>query len=210
MKKIFFTGLATLLPLAVTFWVISFVVHFLTKPFMGVVTSFLTSYPAIASQVPAQAIRTISEIAILISLFLFILILGFSAKRLFINPLLRVGDRLLHKIPLVNKVYRLSQEIVQSLFSSQNGSFKQVVLLSFPYPGAYCLGLSASDAPKTCNQAAQNEMVSIFIPTTPNPTTGYIVMRKREDLVYLDMKSEAAIKYIVSCGVILPESRGEK
>ena len=181
MKKTFFAGLVTLLPLAVTFWVISFVVHFLTKPFMGGVISLLTSYPAIAQKVPEQAIRTISQILILISLFLFIFLLGLTARFLLVNPLLRFGDHLLHKIPLVNKVYTISKEIVQSLFNSQKGSFKQVVLLSFPYPGSYCLGLISSPSPSTCSKVAGIEMVSVFIPTAPNPTTGYIIMCKKED-----------------------------
>ncbi len=205
MKKYFLAGLVTLLPLAVTFWAISFVVNFLTKPFMGAVVSFLTSYPAFAKHVPEQAIRTISQILILIALFLFTLFLGFVARRLVFNALLRFGDWFLHKIPIVNKIYKISKDIVRSLFNSKNGSFKQVVLLPFPYKGAYCLGLISRNAPDTCSDSVGMEMVSIFIPTTPNPTTGYIVMCKKADLIFLEMKSEAALKYIISCAVIQPK-----
>src|SRR5580693_1926135 len=139
MRKYFFTGLVTLLPLAVTFWVLSSVVRFLTKPFEGLVISFLNSFPSFVGHVPKGPARLISEILILITLFLFTLFLGFVARRFFFNRLIKFGDKILYKIPLVNKVYKTSKDIVLSLFNSQNQSFKQVVLLSFPYDGAYCI-----------------------------------------------------------------------
>jgi uncharacterized membrane protein len=205
MKKYFFAGLVTLLPLAVTFWVIHFIVRFLTQPFQGVVVSFLNSFPGFAGHVPMGAARIISEILILIILFLFILVFGFVARRYFFHQLLKFGDAILYKIPLVNKVYKTSKDIVQSLFNTSSKPFKQVVLLHFPYQGAYCLGLISSDAPATCTDSLDSDMVSVFIPTTPNPTTGYLVMCRRTDLIYLKMKSEDAIKYVVSCAVIQPE-----
>ena len=133
MKKYFLTGLVTLLPLAVTIWVVHFVVNFLTKPFIGLM-NFVTEHLQIAS---FQLIRTLSQIFILIALLLFTLFLGFVARKFFFKQLIRFGDRILYKIPLVNKVYKTSKEIVHSLFSSQEKSFKQVVLLPFPYRGSY-------------------------------------------------------------------------
>ena len=206
MKKYFLTGLATLLPLAVTFWIFSLIVNFLTKPFAGSVASFFQTHTSFSQYVPHQAARPIIQILVLLGLFFFTLFLGFVARRIFFSHLLKFGDQLLHKIPLVNKVYKTSKEIVQSLFDSKNGSFQQVVMLPFPYQGAYCLGLIASHSPTTCSNAANQDMVSIFIPTTPNPTTGYLVMCHKRELIYLDMKSEAAIKYIVSCAVIQPDA----
>jgi uncharacterized membrane protein len=205
MKKYFLAGLVTLLPLAVTFWVISVVVKFMTKPFLGVVISFFNSFPTFKGYVPLRAAQVISEICILIILFLFTLFLGFVARRYFFNRLIKFGDQLLYKIPLVNKVYKTSKEIVLSLFSDKSQSFKQVVLLHFPYEGAYCIGLIATDAPSTCSTSLDSEMVSVYIPTTPNPTTGYMVMCRKSDLIYLKMKTEDAIKYVLSCAVIQPQ-----
>lgn len=208
MKKYFLTGLVTLLPLAVTFWVISFFVHFLTKPFEGAVMTLLNLLPAFG-HIPTQATRLISQILILIFLFLITLLLGFVARRYFFNSLLKIGDRMLSNIPLVNKVYKTSKDIVLSFFNAKKQSFKQVVLLNFPYNGCLCLGLISSDAPNTCSKLVDAEMVSVFIPTTPNPTTGYLVMCKTSDLTFLKMKPDEAIKYIVSCAVIQPEKGQE-
>ncbi|MBI5273347.1 MAG: DUF502 domain-containing protein [Chlamydiia bacterium] len=205
MKKYFLTGLVTLLPLAVTFWIVVFLIDFLTKPFTGLVVSFFTSFSTFAIHVPEQAARTISQIVILISLFFFTLFLGFVARRFFFNQLLHLGDRFLYKIPLVNKIYKTSKDIVRSLFGTKKTSFKQVVLLPFPYKKAYCIGLISTESPTTCSAAVGNPMLSVFIPTTPNPMTGYLVMCRKEDLIFLSMKSEEAFKYIVSCGVIQPQ-----
>lgn len=199
MKKYFLTGLVTLLPLAVTIWFVRFVVDILTKPFINVMIAIIDHH------LPAALIRIVSQISILVTIFLFTLFLGFVARKFFFKSLLLFGDRLLRRIPLVGKVYKTSKDIVNSIFSTSKGSFKQVVMLSFPYPGCYCIGLITSDSPKACSNDNEEQKVSVFIPTTPNPTTGFLVMSHRSDLIFLDMKSEEAIKYIVSCGVIAPE-----
>ncbi|HSX38819.1 MAG TPA: DUF502 domain-containing protein [Chlamydiales bacterium] len=205
MKKYFLAGLVTLLPLAVTFWVIAFIIQFLTTPFLGIVTAFLNSFPGFVGNVPTGLELLISKALILIFLFLLIFLLGFVARRFFFHQILLLGDKILYKIPLVNKVYKTSKEIVHSFFNTTQQSFKQVVLLHFPYKGCYSLGLIASDAPAAASKSIEEEMVSVFILTTPNPTTGYLVMSRKSDLIFLKMKSEDAIKYVVSCAVILPE-----
>lgn len=204
MKKYFLTGLVTLLPVAVTIWIITIVVRFLTKPFMGVVTHFLHKLPKFGILTSERGIQTISQILILIGLFIFTISLGLIARRFFFHSLINLGDRILYRIPLVNKVYKTSKEIISSLFTTTGESFTQVVLLPFPYKGSYSIGLIASAAPETCSDTAARSLVSVFIPTTPNPMTGFLVMIPKEELIYLDMKTEEAFKYVVSCAVIAP------
>lgn len=205
MKKYFLTGLVTLLPLAVTIWVVHFFLDFLTKPFIGVV-SLLTDRLPIDSP---QLIRKITQVLILIGLFILTFIIGFVGRRFFFNQIIRLSDKILIKIPLVNKVYKTTKDIVNSLFGSKEKSFKQVVLLQFPYPGAFCIGLIAKNSPKTCSDAESKKLISIYIPTTPNPSTGFLVMCEKKDLIFLNMKAEQAVKYVVSCAVIQPETPQE-
>ena len=209
MKKYFLTGLVTLAPLALTLWVVQFVVNLLTRPFMGVMTSLLQQLPSEYYKTIQRdhLLQTLCQILVLISLFLTVLFLGFVARKYFFKHLISTGDVILHKIPLVNKVYKTSKEIVQALFNSNTNSFKQVVMLPFPNQGCYCIGLIARTAPQTCSHSQGEEMVSVFIPTTPNPATGFLVMSRKSQLIYLSMKSEDAIKYVVSCAVIQPEQR---
>jgi len=210
MKKYFLTGLVTLIPLVVTFWAIFFFINFLTKPFMGITTEFLNSFPSFAGYVHVRLSYLISQILSLIVLFVTIFLLGFFARRYFFNSCLKLGDRILSKIPLVNKIYKTSKDIVLSVFNTKKQSFKQVVLLNFPYQGSYCLGMISNSAPTACSTSIGIDMVSVFIPTAPNPMTGYLIMCKKEDLIYLKMKSEDAIKYIVSCAVIHPYPKEKK
>lgn len=206
MKKYLLTGLVTLLPLAVTVIAVEFVVNLLTKPFMGIVTPLLSSLP-ISSE---HLIRTISQILILVSLFLLTLGIGLVAHRFFFKALMNLGDRIVSRIPIINKVYKTIKEIFQTLFAPNTKSFQQVVMMPFPRRGSYVLGLISGDAPDTCKTDRDSDMVSIFVPATPNPMTGFLILRPRSELIYLNMASEDAIKYVVSCGVVPPESVKEE
>ena len=211
MKKYFISGIVILLPAAVTIWIISFIVHFLTQPFTSAVVKFLTNLQihdlGFGFLSHDQIILYGSPIIILCMLVLFIILLGFIARSFFVDTLFKIGDFFIKKIPLINKFYKTSQEIVKTLFVTNKGSFKQVVLAPFPNPEVYCLGLVAREAPKTCNGDLDDELISVLVPTTPNPTTGFILLFKKQDLIFLNMKRDEAIKYIVSCGVVIPKKR---
>jgi len=210
MKKHFITGLVILLPLTVTLLVLGFVIRFLTQPFVGIVSNFFAQLNIVNRGFlflsPDQLLKYGSQFLILIILFLLTVFLGMITRWFFINALFRLGDKILHKIPIVNTVYKTTQEIIKTLFVSDKNSFKQVVMAPFPHPGVYMLGLVSREAPGQCSKAVNEELISVLIPTTPNPTTGFLLMFKKQDLVYLDLKPEEAIKCIVSCGVILPGS----
>ena len=210
MKKHFITGLVILLPLVVTIAVVIFLVNFLTEPFIGVVSAILTKLHIINKGflflTPEQLLRYGSKVIILILLFLITVGLGIIARWFFINTFFRMGDWILHRIPIVNTVYNTTQDIIKTLFVSDKSTFKQVVMVPFPRPDVFVLGLIARDSPRICSQTAGEDLVSVFVPTTPNPTTGFLLMFKRADLVPIDMRPEDAIKYIVSCGVIVPEA----
>lgn len=209
MKKYFITGLVILLPLAMTVAIVAFIVNFLTQPFMGLVSKFLNKFAIVNHGFlflsPEQTIKYGSQFLILVGLLLLTLVLGMIARWFFFKSLLNLSDMILHKIPVVNKVYKTSQEIIKTLFSSDKNSFKQVVMVPFPKDGVYAIGLISRDSPKECSDRAGSPLVSVLIPTTPNPTTGFLLMYKSSDIIYLKMKPEEAIKYVVSLGVIIPQ-----
>jgi uncharacterized membrane protein len=214
MKKHFITGLVILLPLVVTIAVIIFLVNFLTEPFIGIVSAILSKFHIINKGFlflsPEQLLRYGSKIIILILLFLLTVGLGMITRWFLINTLFRLGDRILHRIPVVNTVYKTTQDIIKTLFVSDKNTFKQVVMVPFPRPDVFVIGLIARDSPLLCSQAVGEDLVSVLVPTTPNPTTGFLLMFKRSELVPIDMRPEDAIKYIVSCGVIIPEAKTPK
>lgn len=210
MKKHFITGLVILLPLAVTVVILGFLVDLLTAPFMGVTEAILEQFSIAKTGIlfltGAQVKYYGGKILVLLALFAFTVFLGIIGRWFFFHWLFRVGDFILHKIPLVNKVYKTSQEVIKTIFASNAQSFKKVVMVPFPLNKAFCIGLVSSTAPKECKESANENLVSVFVPTTPNPTSGYLLMYREEDIIYLDMKVEDAIKLIISCGVIHPSS----
>ncbi len=204
MKKHFITGLVILLPLAITIAVVVFLVNVLTEPFVGIVSAIFTHLNIFPSASP-EVITNISKLMILVLLFLFTVGLGMVTRYFLVHAFFGLGDKILHRIPLINTVYKTTQDIIRTLFVSDKNAFKQVVMVPFPRPDVFVLGLIARESPAACSAAAGENLVSVFVPTTPNPTTGFLLMFKREELVDVDMKPEDAIKYIVSCGVIIPE-----
>lgn len=205
MKKYFATGVVVLLPLALTFWIISFIIGVLTTPFLGIAEAILSaiglnnvSFLFLSSQ---QVLEYASTILVLLFLFGIILAIGAVGRHFFFKYLMMFGDKIMHKIPVISTVYKTSQELIQTILTTSNKSFKQVVMVPFPTPQSYCIGLVTRD------DEEMGDRIAVFVPTTPNPTSGFLVMYQRDQVVAIDMKVEEALRYVISCGVLLTPIR---
>ncbi|MFA5250460.1 MAG: DUF502 domain-containing protein [Parachlamydiales bacterium] len=210
MKKSFITGLVILLPSAISLWIISLTVHFLTRPFAGLAAKFLSRFNiqnlSFGFFSHEEVLYHGCQVMILLALLFITLFLGFLAQTFFLNSMLNLGSFLLQKIPLINKFYKTSKEIIKGLLLTEKNAFRQVVLVPFPYAETYAFGLIAGNAPKN-HTDLQDDLVSVLVPTTPNPTTGFLLLFKKSELIPVDLKTEEVIKYIVSCGVMLPKGK---
>lgn len=208
MKKYFITGLVILLPLALTLAIVVFIFNLLTIPFLGIVKAVFDRYHLFEEGflfLNADQIQNLlAQFLILISLFFIVIGLGFIARWFFFNTLLKFAEFIVRRIPLVNNIYRTCQDVIKTLFAAKAKSFKQVVLVHFPNPETYSLGLITCEQIPGFAETSHTDAVAVFIPTTPNPTSGFLIMFKPTDLIYLDMKVEDAFKYIISCGMIAP------
>lgn len=209
LKNYFMTGLAILLPLVITILILEFIVNFLTEPFMGAIAPLLKHFHldqyGMPYFPPEKFLKYISKACILVFLFLFTVLIGIVTRWFFIKFALNLWDRLLHKIPVIKTIYKTTQDIIKTLFSPDKNSFQQVVMVQFPKEGIYALGLIAQESPASCSKKVGEKLITVLVPTTPNPTAGFLLMYREKDLIYIDMKPEDAIKYIVSCGVITPQ-----
>jgi len=205
MKKYFGTGLVVLLPLALTFWIVSFIIGILTTPFLGIAQALLKAVGlhdvSFLFLSPEQVISYSSTILVLIFLFLVIIGIGAIGRHIFFKYLMKISDKILHKIPIISTVYKTSQELIQTILTSSNKSFKQVVMVPFPTAESWCIGLVTRD------DMDEENRIAVFVPTTPNPTSGFLVMFQRDQVVPLDMKVEEALRYVISCGVLLTPIR---
>lgn len=205
MKKNFITGLVILLPLALTLVIVMFIFNLLTEPFVGIFKPifayfgiFNTGFLIFSAD---QIQKYISQLMILVLLFFCTVGLGLLARWFFIHYLIRFWDYVIYKIPFISSVYRTCQDIITTLFNTDANSFKQVVLAPFPSKETLAIGLvTRQDLPSIGRN--KQPLVAVFVPTTPNPTSGFLLMFEENDLIYLDMKVEEALKYVISCGVI--------
>ena len=194
MKRYFVTGLVVLLPIALTYWIIGFVLGVLTDPFVGISVGVLKLLGVQSKEV----LDFCGKILAFCLLFGLIISIGAIGRYFFFKYLLAISDAILHRIPIVSSIYKTSQEFIQSVFKQDSTSFKQVVLVPFPHPGALAVGLVTQDV-------AINGRMAVFVSTTPNPTTGFLLMYNQEDVIPINMKVEDALRYIISCGVLMPQ-----
>jgi uncharacterized membrane protein len=205
MKKHFLTGLILLLPFALTVFIVQLIVDILTSPFENLVVALLKHYDIFDQPLlifsGEQVVQFSSKILILCAIFGITVAIGFFAKKVFVKTILVYSDLLLHRIPFYNKLYKATQDVVRTFLSPKGQSFSQVVLIPFPYASTHSIGLTTV-APGAKTGA---DLVSIYIPAAPNPTFGLVIVYKYEELIFIDMKVDEALKYIVSCGIMFPE-----
>lgn len=200
MRKTFATGLIILLPVAVTILIVRFFFNVLTDPFIGIVGPLFDrlfpggSHPHIA--------KIVSQLLILVILFLGTVGLGVLTRWFFMHSLLSYSEWLIHRIPLIRSIYKTCKDVINTLFSDRSTAFKQVVLVPFPTRETRSIGLITQNDVSSLCKGTNGPLVAVFVPTTPNPTSGFLIMYSSDDLVHLDLSVEEALKFIISCGVI--------
>lgn len=207
MKKYFATGLVILLPVTLTLVFIMFIFNLLTAPFQDL-TKAILEHTGLGSNGflflnASQFQNLLSKIFIIIALFFFTLLLGFLGNKYFFNAFIDFWEHLLRKIPLVNSIYKACQDLITTIFGSKSSAFKQVVLVQFPNPETHTLGFITRDNMPNLKDPSGPDLIAVFIPTTPNPTSGFLTIFKKENIIPLDISVEEAFKYIISCGVIM-------
>ena len=203
MKKYFFTGMVVLLPLTITIVVVAFLINVLTDPFMDAVRGTLEGLGLqnwhLGFLKADTILLIISRVLILLFLFIATMIIGTLTRWFVIHTFINVFESILSRIPVVNMIYNLCKDVIQTILNSER-SFKQVVLVPFPSQEMYTIGLVTREGISTPTSEAP--LTAVFIPTTPNPTSGYLTMYRAEELIFLDMSIENALKYVISCGVL--------
>lgn len=114
------------------------------------------------------------------------------------------AERLLNHIPLVRSLYGGTKKLAETLFSENSSAFRKVVLIEWPRKGLWSVGFQAGEPLKEAREKTGVDMVTVFIPTTPNPTSGFIMQASRDEVVVLDMSVEEGMRYIISLGVVTP------
>jgi uncharacterized membrane protein len=203
-KKYLITGLLVWLPLAVTIWVLQAVLGVLDSVFGGVLSATQALLPG-AAHAPLEALRRVPGLGVLV-LLAALLMTGAFAANMFGQWWLRQGNRLLNKIPIVKSIYNSVKQVSDTLFSSSGQAFREAVLVQYPRQGAWTIAFVTGRPSGEVAQHIGAEHVSVYVPTTPNPTSGFFLMLPRAEVVHLRMSVDEALKYVISMGVVGPEA----
>jgi uncharacterized membrane protein len=189
LRRYYLAGILVLAPTALTLWV---------------VWSLFTFFDNIlGTELRARGISVFGLGFVLLNLLL--LLLGWVTASFLGHRVFRLWDRVMHRVPLINKIYATLRQIAELLIGpGRSGTFGRVAIVEFPSPGSWGLGFVTSVVPGEANGRTGQKLCSLFIPSAVNPTTGFLLLIPEERVRYLDMTPEQAMKMIVSAGALVP------
>jgi len=201
-KKYLIAGLLVWLPLAITIWVLHSILGALNGMFGALVSAGQAVLPTGAYE-PLQLLRNIPGLGVII-LIAGLLLTGMFAANMVGQWWLHQGNRVLSHIPIVKSIYSSVKQVSDTLFSSSGQAFREAVLVQYPRHGSWTIAFITGKPGGEVAQHLSGDYVSVYVPTTPNPTSGFFLMVPRSEIVALEMSVDQALKYIISMGVVAP------
>lgn len=189
-------GLLIWLPLAATFLVIRFIFELLDRTLGLLPQAYQPSY-LLGYHIPGFGVL----MSIVILLVTGILVTNFIGA-----ALVNIGERFLDKIPLVRSIYQAVKQVLATLFSSNSNAFRKVLLVEYPRKGLWSIAFQTGVTCEKIHRHTEEDLITIFVPTTPNPTSGFLMMVSRQEAIVLDMSVDEALKMVISLGVMQPDA----
>ncbi len=206
MKRYFIAGLLTWLPLAITIWVILWLLGVTD----GVFAWFLGGIAALIPQAADMilGLKKIPGLSILV-LAALMLLTGVVVTNAFGQWWVRQWDSVMHRIPIVKSIYSSVKQVSDTLFSSSGNAFREAVLVQYPREGAWTVAFVTGRPGGEVAEHLDGDWVSVYVPTTPNPTSGFFLIMRRDEVRPLSMSVDQALKYVISMGVVSPSTNGD-
>jgi uncharacterized membrane protein len=204
-KKYLIAGLLVWMPLAITIWVLSWLLGAMDGLFAWVLSGPQALLPE-SAHASIERLRHVPGLGVVV-LGVGLLLTGMFVTNIFGQWSLRQWNRLLHNIPIVRSVYSSVKQVSDTLFSTNGNAFREAVLVQYPRHGSWTIAFVTGRPGGEVAQHLGADFVSVYVPTTPNPTSGFFLMMPRADVVPLAMSVDAALKHIISMGVVAPAER---
>ena len=201
-RNYFFTGLVIAAPLAITIYIVWGLVHWIDSLVKPLIPARYDPDLLLPFSVPGVGV---------VIAFVLITTLGFLTRNLLGRTLIAYGERLVGRMPFIRSIYGALKQIFETVFSSNAPTFHQVVLIEYPRRDTWSIAFVSTPARGEVRELLQtgvlpdDEILSVFVPTTPNPTSGYLLFAKRSECIPLDMTVEEAAKLVISAGLVTPE-----
>ena len=202
MKKYVVAGLLVWLPLAITIWVFSWVLGSLNGVFEALLSATQAVLPA-SAYAGLETLRNIPGLGVVLMIAA-LLLTGMFAANMFGQWALRQADSVLSRTPIVKSIYNSVKQVSDTLFSSNGNAFREAVLVQYPRQGSWTIAFVTGRPGGEVAAHLPGEHVSVYVPTTPNPTSGFFLMMPRADVLPLKMSVDEALKYVISMGVVVP------
>lgn len=195
-KGYFITGLLVTLPISITVYIIWFLIKLMDSIIKLIPAKYLPE-AYIDITIPGMG---------LVSIIILVLIVGLITRNFIGRKIFGYWENAVERIPLVRIIYIGVKQLLEALFSSNNESFKKAALVEYPRRGIYVIGFITGESKGEVQDKTSDNMINVFIPTTPNPTSGFYILVPENDLTILDMSVEDAFKLVISGGIISPNS----
>jgi uncharacterized membrane protein len=201
-KKYLLAGLLVWLPLAITIWVLHAILNMLDGVFEALLTASQAVLPS-AAYYPLEMLKKVPGLGVIV-MFVGLLLTGMFAANMAGQWALRQGSKLLTHIPIVKSIYSSVKQVSDTLFSSSGKAFREAVLVEYPRQGSWTIAFVTGRPGGEAGTHLHADYLSLYVPTTPNPTSGFFLMVPRKDVIELAMTVDEALKYIISMGVVAP------
>ncbi|MBU4310381.1 DUF502 domain-containing protein [bacterium] len=199
-KRYFLTGLVAILPLMVTIWVLYQFFLFIDSSLTVIIRPLIEPLNLPLSWLWMGKGLTLLAILVLI------LLVGLFVRNVIGRRLLAWGEALFYRVPIVRRIYPFIRQVSNVLLGQKKRFFQRVVLVEYPRKGVYSLGFVTKEAASEIEKKAKKRLLTVFIPTTPNPTSGVIMLFPKKDTIPLEMSVEEGMKLIISGGTVIPQT----
>ena len=197
-RRYFLAGILVTSPILITVYVTWLIITFIDAQVAGMLPESLDFTKKLPHQIPGLGLI----ISIIVITFIGAITPGFIGR-----TLLRVGERILDNTPVVRSIYGAIKQIMETVMSTNSESFREVVLVEYPRKGIWVIGFVTGETKGEVQTLNKETLINVFIPTTPNPTSGFLLFVPKKDLIYMKMKVEDAVKMVISGGIVTPKVR---
>ena len=205
LKSYFYAGSIVILPIFLTVfiinWMVNFVVILSSKSFtVKLISEFINKF----GYSEIRELKYIIYFFYVLSIILFIIFVGYITRNILGRKITSAINKMMYRLPIIKHIYSTISQIVNLVSSNKNTSYKKAVLIEYPKKGIYSIGFLTSETNPLIENIVGDKVYNIFVPTSPNPTSGMFIAMKQKDVKVLDVKIEDAIKLVISGGVLIP------
>ena len=194
-RTYFFTGIVVSAPVGITIWLIWLFVAFVDSSVVPLIPEDYNPSNVLGVSVPGIGV---------IVVLLVVTIIGFLVTNFMGRFMVRMGERIVSRLPVVRTIYSVLKQIFDAVLAQSEGAFREVVLIEYPRKGIWVIGFITSTTQGEVQRVTPEDMVNVFLPTTPNPTSGFLLFVPRRDCIALDMTVEQGVKLVISGGIVSP------